>query len=84
MFTMRPLQADLVNTPTHTFMPDDISLLDQQFVTRGQIHGPKQLTDPYLLALSVKRGVRFVKIDTKVPLVAVPQTTHKYVYVIKT
>ena len=50
----------------HIFWPDDISLLDREVVDSTHIHGPRQLTDLYLLALSVRHSGRFVTFDTSV------------------
>lgn len=55
----------------HEFWPDDISLLDAAVADPDRIHGPKQLTDLYLLALAVRQGGRFVTFDRAVPLAAV-------------
>jgi len=53
------------------FWPDDVSLLDGGMVEPGRIHGPRQLSDIYLLALAIRRKGRFVTFDTTVPLNAV-------------
>src|SRR6185369_8041698 len=42
------------------FWPDDVSLLDGGMVDPGRIHGPRQLSDIYLLALAIRRKGRFV------------------------
>ena len=55
----------------HEFWPDEISLLDSDVVDSTRIHGPRQLTDIYLLALAVQHGGRFVTFDTGVPVTAV-------------
>jgi len=55
----------------HEFWPDDVSLLDGGMVEPGRIHGPRQLSDIYLLALAIRRKGRFVTFDTTVPLNAV-------------
>ena len=55
----------------HEFWPDDVSLLDGGIVDPGRIHGPRQLSDIYLLALAIRRKGRFVTFDTTVPLNAV-------------
>lgn len=47
----------------HRFWPDDLSLLDARVVDENQVHGPRQVTDVYLLALAVKHGGRFVTFD---------------------
>jgi len=56
--------------PVHEYWPDDLSLLDPQVVDRSRIHGPKQLTDLYLLALAVRHGGRLVTFDQGIPLAA--------------
>jgi uncharacterized protein len=38
-----------------------------------RIHGPRQLTDAYLLALAASHGGRLVTFDGKIPLTAVKQ-----------
>ena len=71
-----------VSMPDHKFLYDDISLLDQELVAHDHIQGNKQLTDIYLLALSVFHGARFVTLDTGVSHVAVLQATNASVHVI--
>jgi uncharacterized protein len=55
----------------HEFWPDDISLLDEERVDATRIHGPRQLTDLYLLALAVRHGGRFVTFDHSVSVEAI-------------
>jgi predicted nucleic acid-binding protein len=55
----------------HEFWPDDISLLDARIADAARIHGPRQLTDIYLLALAVRNSGQFVTFDTSVSLDAV-------------
>ena len=50
----------------HEFWPDDISLLDTQVADCTRIHGPRQITDVYLIALAVRRGGQFVTLDSTV------------------
>ncbi|MCP4568407.1 MAG: VapC toxin family PIN domain ribonuclease [FCB group bacterium] len=57
----------------HAFWPCDVSLLDPQIVDRTRIHGPRQVTDIYLLALAASKAGRFVTFDRSVPLEAVPK-----------
>jgi uncharacterized protein len=59
----------------HEFWSDEVSLLDSAVVDATRIHGPRQLTDIYLLALAVKRGGRLVTFDTGIPLAAVRKAT---------
>jgi toxin-antitoxin system PIN domain toxin len=57
--------------PIHQFWPDDISLLDSRLIDSTRIHGPRQLTDIYLLALAVRHGGRLVTLDSAITLDAV-------------
>ena len=72
-----PLQAvmkrlsDACAEDVHEFWADELSLLDSELIDVTRIHGPKQLTDIYLLALAVERKAKFVTFDDKVPLAAV-------------
>ena len=61
----------------HEFWPDDISLLDREVVDSARIHGPRQLTDLYLLALAVRHGGRFVTFDHSVSIDAVRRAKTK-------
>lgn len=58
-------------TEYHDFWPSDVSLLDERIFDPTRIHGPRQVTDAYLLALAVSNGGRFVTFDRAVPLDAV-------------
>jgi hypothetical protein len=40
---------DAATTSYHEFWPDDLSILDQAVINNAHIHGPKQVTDVYLL-----------------------------------
>ena len=59
------------NTDWHAFWPDDISLLDATRFEHAHIHGPKQLTDLYLLGLAVRHQGRLVSFDLRIPISAV-------------
>jgi toxin-antitoxin system PIN domain toxin len=59
----------------HEFWPDEVSLLDSDVVDSTRIHGPRQLTDIYLLALAVQHEGRLVTFDTGIPLAAVRKAT---------
>jgi len=63
--------AEACAEDVHKFWPDDVSLLDQEVIDPTRIHGPRQLTDIYLLALAVQHEGRFVTFDGKIPLTAV-------------
>lgn len=73
---------DAATTSYHEFWPDDLSILDQRVVDSARIHGPKQVTDVYLLALAVKHGGRFATFDGAVPLSAVLGAAKKHLTVI--
>jgi uncharacterized protein len=68
--------------PRHEFWPDDASLLDPRVADATRIHGPRQLTDVYLLALAVRRNGRFVTFDTAVPREAVKGAEKKHLLVL--
>ena len=67
--------ADACEDDVHEFWPDKVSLLDADLVDSSRMHGPRQLTDIYLLALAVAHEGRFVTFDTGVPLAAVRKAT---------
>jgi len=56
---------------THGFWADDVSLLDERVIDLTRVHGPRRLTDAYLLALAVARGGRLVTFDAAIPVTAV-------------
>ena len=56
---------------SHTFCPDDVSLLHPDVVDRSRLLGARQVTDAYLLALAVRHGGRLVTFVAGVPLGAV-------------
>ena|ERR1035437_3534575 len=56
---------------THEFWPDSQSLLDEGLIDAARVHGPRQLTDVYLLALAVKNGGRLVTFDASIAIGAV-------------
>lgn len=58
-------------THYHQFWADDLSLLDTRHFDHFKIHGHRQLTDLYLLALAVKHGGRLVTFDEQIALSAV-------------
>jgi toxin-antitoxin system PIN domain toxin len=59
-------------TQHHVFWPDDVSLLDDTIADTARVHGSRQVTDVYLLALAVAHGGRLVTFDQKrIPLSAV-------------
>jgi predicted nucleic acid-binding protein len=67
--------ADACEEDVHEFWSDEVSLLDPVLIDSTRIHGPRQLTDIYLLALAVEHAGSFVTFDTGVPLAAVRNAT---------
>jgi hypothetical protein len=55
----------------HEFWPNSVSLLDSDLIDVTRIHGPRQLTDAYLLALAVRNGGRLVTFDAGIAISAV-------------
>jgi toxin-antitoxin system PIN domain toxin len=66
----------------HEFWPDELSLLDERSIDTTRVHGPKQLTDVYLLGLAVARGGRLVTFDRSLPVDAVLGAQKKHLVVI--
>lgn len=62
----------------HEFSPDDISLLDTARVDWERVHGPRQITDVYLLALAVAHGGRLVTFDGSIARSAVRSATPEH------
>lgn len=63
--------SEATHSGLHEFWPDDISLLDDALVDPSRVHGPRQLTDVYLLALTVHHGGLFATFDHAIPIGAV-------------
>lgn len=71
-------------TEWHEFWPCPVSLLDAGAIDRARIHGPRQVTDAYLLGLAVHHGGRLATFDQSVPLSAVLGATVEHLSVIGT
>ena len=56
----------------HEYWPSDLSILDETVFDHARIHGPRQLTDVYLLGLAARHGGRLVTFDQTIALAAVP------------
>lgn len=65
-------------TPFHALWADDISLLDTAHFQHAHMHGPRQLTDLYLLGLAVKNKACLVSFDARIPLSAVRGANAKH------
>lgn len=55
----------------HAFWPDALTLLDPAIADASRIHGPRQITDLYLLALAVRNKGRFVSFDQAIAIDAI-------------
>jgi hypothetical protein len=63
--------AEATAETVHEFWPDDVSLLESRIADPTRIHGPRQITDLYLLALAVRHGGRLVTFDGSIAREAV-------------
>jgi uncharacterized protein len=70
------------NTEYHEFWPCSISLLEDHRINSSHVHGPRQVTDVYLLALAMEHGGRFVTFDRSIPLSAAPGATPEHLVVV--
>ena len=70
--------GEAIVTAEHEFWPDDVSLLDSRIADRNRIHGPRQVTDLYLLALAVRQGGCFVSFDPSIPRTAIRGAERKH------
>jgi toxin-antitoxin system PIN domain toxin len=73
---------DATADPSHEFFADAVSLLDGAAIDSARIHGPRQITDTYLLALAVKNGARFVTFDQGIALSAVKRAKSNHLLVL--
>lgn len=66
----------------HEFWPCDVSVLDAQVVDGSRLHGPRQVTDAYLLALAVANEGRLITFDRSVAPAAVHGATDEHLTVL--
>jgi hypothetical protein len=76
------LLSSATTTAVHQFWPDDVSILDPSVALPNRIHGPRQLTDIYLLALAVAHDGFLATFDASIPLSAVPAARSEHLVVI--
>ena len=79
---VRPVMERLreaTRSPYHEFWTDDVSLLDPRVADASRIHGPRQLTDLYLLALAVRRDGSFVTFDASVSASAIQGAEKRHI-----
>jgi hypothetical protein len=58
-------------TEHHEYWPCSVSLLDDDLIDYSRLHGHRQVTDAYLLALATANGGRFATLDQSIPIDAV-------------
>jgi uncharacterized protein len=58
-------------TEHHEYWSCSVSLLDDELIDYSRLHGHRQVTDAYLLALATANGGRFATLDQSIPLDAV-------------
>ena len=66
----------------HTFWTCGVSLLDPDVIAGDHIHGPRQVTDAYLLALAVANDGRFATFDRTIALTTVPGATDEHLTIL--
>ncbi len=74
--------ARAAQTEYHEFWPCSVSLLDGELFDHSPLHGHRQVTDAYLLALATAHDGRFVTFDQSIPLNAVYGATAGHLAVI--
>ena len=65
------LLAAATSTVHHEHWRNEVSILDETIFDPARIHGPRQLTDVYLLGLAAHHGGRLVTFDQTIALAAV-------------
>jgi len=74
--------AEACDEDIHEFWPDGVSLLNSEVVDSTRIHGPRQLTDIYLLSLAIHHEGRLVTFTNGVPLGAVRKATTQRIFIL--
>lgn len=74
--------AEAVRDDRHEFWACDVSMLDPALIDRSRLHGTRQVTDAYLIALATAHGGRFVTFDQAISLSAVPGATAANLFVL--
>ncbi len=65
------LLATATSADHHEYWRSEVSILDATLFDHSRIHGPRQLTDIYLLGLAARHGGRLVTFDQTIALTAV-------------
>ena len=67
-----------ISHAAHSFWPGDLSITDAKAVDESRVHGARQITDAYLLALAVRHGGRLVTFDAGIAMATVKGATAKH------
>lgn len=66
----------------HEFWPSDVSVLDEHVVDASRVHGSRQVTDTYLLALAVAHDGCLATFDRSISLASVLGATEEHLTVV--
>ncbi len=69
-------------SPSHTFWPDSVSLLEAGVLRWDRVLTSRQVTDTYLLALAVADGGRLVTFDRGISIEAVPSASKRHLVIL--
>jgi len=72
----RALLLDFTSRSGHTFWPTTISIFEATAPFERRMHGPKQITDAYLLGIARHHGGRLATFDKAVKSLAGPEFSH--------
>lgn len=67
------LLLDFLNWPGHTFWPTTVSYFEATAPFERRIHGPKRITDGYLLGIARHHGGKLATMDRAVKSLAGPE-----------
>lgn len=69
----RALLEDFTKWPGHAFWPTPISYFEATEPFKSRLHGPKQITDAYLLGIAKHHGGKVATLDKAMKSLAGPQ-----------
>ena len=76
------LMQRAVSTKHHSFIPDNISLLNSDIIDHALLLSPRRITDVYLLALAIENNCRLVTFDRAIQINAVKRASQNTLVVI--
>lgn len=75
--------AGFAGNSDHEFWPDSLSVRDSGVFSASRIHGGRQLTDLYLLALAAAHDARLATFDQNIPLSGVNTAERRHLCVVR-